>query len=90
MSFKFGGEFFNFLSSNNNVTVIVQIGDPPSQKPVSIKLNLNDKLFDIRNVLENYNIMDNSLLFSQKIPKKNDYIFSKILYEQEIYLIGIL
>ncbi|EXX58131.1 hypothetical protein RirG_200690 [Rhizophagus irregularis DAOM 197198w] len=83
MPFKFDREFFNFLSSNNNVTIIVQIGDPPSQEPVSIKLNLNYKLSDIRNVLENYNIMDNSLLFSQKIPKKNDYIFSKILYEQE-------
>ncbi|PKK62891.1 hypothetical protein RhiirC2_869998 [Rhizophagus irregularis] len=90
MPFKFDGELFNFLSNDNNATIIVQIGDPPSQKPISIKLNLNHKLSDIRKVLENYNITDNSLSFSQKIPKKNaniEYIFSKILYEQEIQFV---
>ncbi|CAB5376202.1 unnamed protein product [Rhizophagus irregularis] len=59
--FRIGGNLFNFLS---DVPVAVEIGDPPSHQLISVKLNLNDNLSNIRKELETFNIIDNTLSFS--------------------------
>jgi hypothetical protein len=88
-NFKFGESYFNILSNNEVVIVSVHIVDSPSQA-TSIKLKRNDKLSDVRKALEDCCVINNSLLFSQKIPKDDDeneegtsYEFSKILREHE-------
>ncbi|RIA91140.1 hypothetical protein C1645_848209 [Glomus cerebriforme] len=81
----------NFFKNNKYVIITVHI---PSQRPISVKLNLDDYLLNIRKVLENDKIIDDTLSFSKKISHNNEdnnlYKFSKIAHEEKFQLNEII
>src|ERR1051325_1594786 len=85
----FGYDFDYFFS--NETTVTIQIGEPPSQQPVLVRLTLTDNLSNIRKVLESNNTIDDTLSFSKKIQKNDEddstvdrnYKFAEIVRENE-------